>query len=297
MKISPMSWLALLAITILTAGLASFIIVPAVLFYKILDASKAWSCSACHQNPSKAPLTTASQAPSSSSTTPIPAATPSAPPPERKPAEQPNSKKTFFERFHALPSSIQSITIVGAALSLMYLGLWMAPDKDSSRSAVATSSTPQEQVESRSSYTPPTLQNYLDAQGTTVSATPRYSRPSSNSDLEAAQYDSGENLTPSTELLVCRAAIATVFGRAIDTISGERINQTIVVHYRRPQDNQRFEYSCKFSGDVVIWRGMLEDGWGRWRDHPDDPRVTFKLNEKQVIIQEGNSSPRRFDAA
>ncbi len=88
-----------------------------------------------------------------------------------------------------------------------------------------------------------------------------------------------------------------MFGRAIDTISGERINEIIVVHYRRPQDNQRFEYSCKFSGDVVIWRGMFEDGWGRWRDHPDDPRVTFKLNEKQVIIQEGSGSPKRFDAA
>lgn len=86
---------------------------------------------------------------------------------------------------------------------------------------------------------------------------------------------------------ICKAAIAVIMGRPVAGMnSSAEGNGAINVSYIRSQDKQKFEYQCKVNVPQVMWRAKIDDSWGRWRDHPDDGKVTFKVEDGVLTVAE-----------
>lgn len=82
---------------------------------------------------------------------------------------------------------------------------------------------------------------------------------------------------------VCKAAIAFMMGRDPAIIRVDKFaNGVAQLHYVRPDDNSTWRYKCKLEGSKVIWGTQN----GRWRTHPDDEVITFKLNEGAITVRE-----------
>lgn len=82
---------------------------------------------------------------------------------------------------------------------------------------------------------------------------------------------------------ICKAAIATMFSKhpsiiLVDGIEGDMVR----LSYVRSDDGTTWRYRCRISGDQIIWASDT----GRWRTHPDDEKVTFKIVGNAVIINE-----------
>lgn len=91
-------------------------------------------------------------------------------------------------------------------------------------------------------------------------------------------------LTAPDRLLVCRAAIATMMGRPIDIIAADERVDLVWVSYVRPDDGTRWSDVCRFNGNRVEWAYVENGQIGRWRTHPDDEVITFRLTEREVEI-------------
>ncbi len=90
-----------------------------------------------------------------------------------------------------------------------------------------------------------------------------------------------------TDAQVCKAAIATIMGRPVSGMDSATGSGGIAgVSYIRSQDKQKFEYQCKVASPNVVWRTKIDGSWGRWRDHPDDGKITFKMSDGILSIAE-----------
>ncbi|WP_300001699.1 hypothetical protein [uncultured Cedecea sp.] len=93
---------------------------------------------------------------------------------------------------------------------------------------------------------------------------------------------------PFTISQVCRATIAGLFGREVNTMKAVKTDTAGVytVSYRRPADNQLFSFDCKLSGDYVIWResGQYSNRWSGTRDVPFN--VAFMIDNSGLKISE-----------
>jgi len=84
---------------------------------------------------------------------------------------------------------------------------------------------------------------------------------------------------------VCKAAVASMFGRDHKTMKLDKIDDGIAyVHYIRPDDNSRWAVKCKLDGDRVIWASNNADNSKRWRTDPLDDVVKYSIKDKTIKI-------------
>lgn len=86
---------------------------------------------------------------------------------------------------------------------------------------------------------------------------------------------------------ICRAAIATVMGRDISIITTRSITDNIhYLYYKRPDDNSLWKYRCKPDGNNIMWASNWTESEGRWRTSQYDGKVTYKLKNELLTIDE-----------
>lgn len=93
---------------------------------------------------------------------------------------------------------------------------------------------------------------------------------------------------PFTVSQICRATIAGMFGREVNTIKAVKTDTAGVytISYRRPADNQLFSFDCKLSDDYVIWRESGQSS-NRWSGTGDVPfNVAFTVDDSGLKISE-----------
>jgi len=88
---------------------------------------------------------------------------------------------------------------------------------------------------------------------------------------------------------VCRAAIAAINVRDPGTVRVVSSRADIVrVRHRRPDDGSVWTSECTQDGDKVVWRAVDAfgpgSGPGRWRTHPMDEVLTFRIDGSRVDI-------------
>lgn len=97
--------------------------------------------------------------------------------------------------------------------------------------------------------------------------------------------------------IICKAAIAKIMGRdpkIIKTTAFKSNKNIIYLSYIRKNDGSKWSYRCKIIENKIIW---ATDG-GRWRDHPEDSKLTFRVSGTILYIEEdygdGSSAKKKF---
>ncbi len=103
---------------------------------------------------------------------------------------------------------------------------------------------------------------------------------------------------------IAKAAIAAIMGRDPSIISVKEHTEKGVYYldYIRQDDKTRWAFLCKLEGDKVIWAGAgspdKPNYVGRWRTHPEDEVITYRIQNGDVIIRQqftdGSSSEKVF---
>ncbi len=105
-----------------------------------------------------------------------------------------------------------------------------------------------------------------------------------------ARLSKTADLSSSDIDFVCRAAIAEIMGRDIAIMEATKVavenKQIMQISYVRPSDNTRWTQHCYLEGDDVIWAGVENGVVGRWRNHPNDESIKFKLSGDKVTISQ-----------
>jgi len=57
------------------------------------------------------------------------------------------------------------------------------------------------------------------------------------------------------------------------------------VHYIRPSDQSRWAVRCRLQGDRVIWMSDNPDSSGRWRDGPEDEKLTWQIRNDKLTMK------------
>lgn len=126
----------------------------------------------------------------------------------------------------------------------------------------------------------------------TPQPSPQEAKPSA-ADLAKADADMGvvhskteptKPLTPAETASVCKAAIAELFGHSPKIMKTAPFQGVTRVLYRRPDDGKLWTNDCKLQGHQIMWRSV-DVIPGRWRDHPADEVLTFKVTGHTVLIQ------------
>jgi hypothetical protein len=104
--------------------------------------------------------------------------------------------------------------------------------------------------------------------------------------------------TPVAPEVVCRAAIGSLMHRDPKLY---RVTATdsdvLLLSYVRRIDNFVWTYRCRIQGDRVIWASVP----GRWRDGPNDEKISFEMTtdgkQLRIVNDRGGRSPteRLFD--
>ena len=109
-----------------------------------------------------------------------------------------------------------------------------------------------------------------------------------------------QEMTDEDRQYVCRASISMLMGRQIEIITASKLtDETTMTSYQRQSDGKIWKNVCRFDGDKVIWAAILGDGSiGRWRNHPLDEVLEFKLENGGVMITltypDGGSTERSY---
>ena len=67
---------------------------------------------------------------------------------------------------------------------------------------------------------------------------------------------------------------------SIISIDEER-DDVIYLSYTRKEDLTDWKYVCKIDGTRIIWAANP----GRWRNHPNDPRLSFVIDGKSIAVK------------
>jgi len=99
---------------------------------------------------------------------------------------------------------------------------------------------------------------------------------------------------------ICKAAIAAIMGRPPQSIVTRIQDEIVLLSYVRQDDGTLWSYRCRVEGSRVIWAS--EPG-GRWRTHPADERISYRIiegSEPGIEITEsygdGSATRRMFRA-
>jgi len=86
---------------------------------------------------------------------------------------------------------------------------------------------------------------------------------------------------------VCKAGIGLVMGRDVSTISAKSVENEVILNYTRP-DGDKFQYKCVLppNSNRVLWAAWIDGKWGRWRDTPADGELTYREDNKKLVITE-----------
>ena len=91
-----------------------------------------------------------------------------------------------------------------------------------------------------------------------------------------------------TGISICRAGIAELFGHSPKIMKAVPLGGGIVrISYKRPDDGKLFKNDCQLQGNRIMWRGVdisPSSGPGRWRNHPDDEILTYRIKGKSVEL-------------
>ena len=95
---------------------------------------------------------------------------------------------------------------------------------------------------------------------------------------------------------VCRAAIASLFGRNVASVTVvNRESSVLKLRYTRPSDGTIWTNRCKVVGARIMWTSE----YGRWRDHPLDEVVTYTVQGSKITINkkysDGSSADETLD--
>jgi len=86
--------------------------------------------------------------------------------------------------------------------------------------------------------------------------------------------------------LVCKAAISLIFRRPVNSITAVKNGSVIELKYIREVDSSEWRSRCKLEGNEVIWAGLIDGNWGRWRVHPLDAKITYRVSADQLMVSE-----------
>ncbi|WP_220269781.1 zinc ribbon domain-containing protein [Marinobacter nauticus] len=100
---------------------------------------------------------------------------------------------------------------------------------------------------------------------------------------------------------ICKAAIAAIFSQPPGIIRVETQNSPYHLTYERPADKSRWTYRCKVAGNQVVWAGLIDGKWGRWRNGEHDAEITYEVTGSTLHISETYPGARpvskQFDIA
>ena len=94
--------------------------------------------------------------------------------------------------------------------------------------------------------------------------------------------------------LICRAAIGSLMDRDPRLFRLTRTDGDILfLSYVRPIDNFDWTYRCRIKGNRVIWASER----GRWRENPNDDKVSFEIvvggKQIRIINDRGDGPPTK----
>lgn len=110
---------------------------------------------------------------------------------------------------------------------------------------------------------------------------------SSSELLRAVSTISSDESVASTTMTLsnatlCKAGIAVVMGRPIESITSVDTGDTVALSYTRKSDGTKWDYQCKVKGERLIWAAK----GGRWRNGPNDNVVTYSIGATNLAISE-----------
>jgi hypothetical protein len=103
------------------------------------------------------------------------------------------------------------------------------------------------------------------------------------SEFESSTPAASKSVSPE---LVCKAAISLIFRRPVNSITAVKNGSVIELKYIREVDSNEWRSRCKLEGNEVIWAGLIDGNWGRWRVHPLDAKITYRVSADQLIVSE-----------
>ena len=98
-----------------------------------------------------------------------------------------------------------------------------------------------------------------------------------------------------TKSHICKAGVATVMGRdpSIMRIDTE-VGGVLYLSYVRADDGSLWSNKCKVDGNLIIWASNT----GRWRNHPADPRLSYRIQAEIIYVEEkysdGSATKKSF---
>jgi hypothetical protein len=109
-----------------------------------------------------------------------------------------------------------------------------------------------------------------------------------NLDMPGDEVASTPPLSPKLLVSVCKAAIASSFGRSASIMKVvSKTGDIVRVRYNRPDDGKQWTNDCRVEGNRIIWRtvdAFPGDGPGIWRTRPDDDVLTFEVKGNEIAI-------------
>lgn len=91
---------------------------------------------------------------------------------------------------------------------------------------------------------------------------------------------------------ICKATIAFLMVQKPAIMSTKASGDEVIVTYKRPSDGDIFINKCKIdrSKKLIVWAAKFDTEWGRWRNHPLDPVISYSINEEKITIDEDGFS-------
>lgn len=81
---------------------------------------------------------------------------------------------------------------------------------------------------------------------------------------------------------ICKAAIGAIMGKDPAIISAATEGDLVSWNYVRQNDKIVWGGRCRITGNTVVWQTAN----GRWRDHPADELITWRLSGSTVVIRQ-----------
>lgn len=99
------------------------------------------------------------------------------------------------------------------------------------------------------------------------------------------QSSSEVSLSEEDRRFVCRASIATLMSKQIESIEAVSTSDGMIsTSYVRTDDNSIWKNVCSFDGNQVNWAWVENGQRGRWRNDPLDEKVSFTLTDGVVAV-------------
>ena len=98
---------------------------------------------------------------------------------------------------------------------------------------------------------------------------------------------------------ICKAGIGVTMGRDPAIMGSREVGDTVFLSYIREDDGTKWSYKCRLEGQRVMWASDGPNVTGRWRNHPADEVLVYRvLDNGHLEIEErysdGSSTRETF---